>query len=248
MPENSKLSEKPATVVIIEDDLRARQELQELLEFDNYNVISCSGANDLDRITDRSKVDLYLVDIGLRDANGLDLVKKIHSQSHAGLIIVSGRNESSDKIVGLQLGADDYITKPFNPRELSARVGSLIRRIKNTSEMSPISGTSKVDNFKDVQFSNIILSGNLRCLIDSNGTKVKLTTAEFEILYLLVSSPNKVFTRESIITNLKGQEWAGYDRAIDGLVSRLRKILKSIDPSVPFIKTIHGTGYSFIGM
>jgi len=239
------ISQSKAKVAVVEDDPSIRRELREMLEYENFEVFTCDSGACVARLSRSDDIDIFLVDIGLPDISGLELVQFLKANTHAGVLIVSGRSNETDKVVGLQLGADDYVTKPYNARELTARIHSVLRRTKyheSQSQQTKVSSVSK----NSLTFAEITLDAKKRVLVNTSIGEAELTTAEFETLYLFASNPDVVFSRDDLISSLKGKEWAGYDRAIDGLVSRIRKKLKIFDKEKVFIRTVHGTGYMFI--
>lgn len=235
---------KNTTIAVLEDDLETAEEIREALTMLSAQITIVSSAGELFELSRQKLVDIFLVDLGLPDASGLDVVRAIRTSSSAGVIILSGRVSETDLVVGLELGADDYIKKPFSPRELSARVSSLARRLNMGLHIDQIP-EAKLEEDEKIEFGGWTLSTDSRQLFAPDGALVATTTSEYELLKLIVSNPGRVLSRETIIVDLKGYNWAGYDRAIDGLVSRLRKKIKKHEPDGSYIKTVHGIGYVF---
>ncbi len=232
-----------ATILITEDDPDVRELISGILAGEGHRILSAKNAAEFRALEKERGIDLYLMDLALPDDNGLALAKEIRDRSDAGIIIVSGRTSETDHVLGLEFGADDYVTKPFRPRELVARVNAVLRRRKiGTSHNGNPHGVEgrTVLGFCGWQFD--LAARNLR---SPEGTDTPLTTAEFELLRALADAPQRVHTRDSLLNNVHGREWAGFDRGIDGLVSRLRKKIEP-DPRHPeIIKTIRGVGYIF---
>ena len=185
-----------------------------------------------------TSVDLILLDLGLPGEDGFDLTRYLRQHWHGPIIIVTGRGESVDRVVGLELGADDYVTKPFDLRELLARVRTVLRRTSERSSSSAANGSTLL-------FSGFRLDPGSHSLIDPHGKLVDLTTGEFALLKILLEHPNRVLSRDDLMTGLHGRDAGPFDRAIDVQISRLRRKIE-IDPARPeIIKSVRGAGYLF---
>lgn len=183
----------------------------------------------------RHKPDLVIIDLGLPDMDGLNLVRQLMDTCQTGVMILSGRNSLPDKVLGLELGADDYISKPFDPRELVARANSILRRMEKMTAQQSFSERPS----KQAQFSHWNFDPRTLTLTNPNGQEEVLSTAEAEILLSLLKSPKQILSREQL---LKERD-SGFDRCIDVRMSRIRKKLET-DPSNPrLIKTVYGAGY-----
>jgi DNA-binding response OmpR family regulator len=222
------------TILIIDDDEKLNNLLSEYLTKFNFKVVTSYSADDGIRKLKAEQPELLILDIMLPGKDGFEACKEIRKESSIPIIMLTARGEVTDRIVGLELGADDYLPKPFEPRELVARIQSLFRRI----EAKDYSGVLKIGNFVVDFNKQIVLMGN---------SPVDLTTAEFTIFSILLKNSGRVLTRDKIMDALKGMDWDVYDRSIDVLISRLRQKLND-DPKKPkYIKTIWGSGYKFIG-
>ena len=225
-------------VLIVEDDDVARAKLAGYLETAGHRVSEAIDGGELRRIMASDPVDLVLLDINLPGEDGLDLTRFIRASYDVGVILVTGRTDDVDRIVGLEIGADDYITKPFNPRELLARVKTLLRR--TTAHAPSVSGTKGVRTFSGWRFD----TGSRR-LVSPEGDRVALTRAEFELLNAMIAHPGTVLTRERLLGCITHRSWEPGDRTVDVLVRRLRQKLE-VDPKSPeLIITAHGEGYMF---
>jgi len=225
-------------VLIVEDDAVARTKLAGYLETAGHRVSEAIDGRGLRQVMLSDPVDLVLLDINLPGEDGLDLTRFIRTNSDVGIILVTGRTDDVDRIVGLEIGADDYITKPFNPRELLARVKTLLRR--TTARASPVSEARTFWSFSGWRFDT-----RSRRLVSPTGDKVALTRAEFELLNALIAHPGTVLTRERLLGCITHRSWDPGDRTVDVLVRRLRQKLE-IDPQSPeLIITVHGEGYMF---
>jgi DNA-binding response OmpR family regulator len=229
------------TILILEDDRDTLEEVEEALSNEGFITLSANNMQTLQSLNKQHVIDLFLIDINLPDGNGLALTREIRGESEVGIIIVSGKTSEIDRVVGLEMGADDYISKPFSSRELLARVHTVLRRTYGRTFPQPI-----IDNGGDIiEFLDWKLDLDSHHLIAKDGKGTELTTAEFDLLKTFVKSPNRVLSRDFLLNQLHGLDWAGYDRGVDGLISRLRKKLKDCSDTgtVPLIKTVYGAGY-----
>ena len=231
------------TILVLEDEPLILDEVRETLVDDGFNVLSAGTAAEFWVLAETHRIDLFVLDLMLPDGNGLEIAKTIRQKSDVGLIILTGKKGETDRVVGLEIGADDYVTKPFSPRELSARVSSVLRRTKGS--FYPGDGVGDPGKAEVVVFADWTLDLAARHLLAPDGNDVHLTTAEFELLSAFIEGPNRVHSRDYLMDRVHGRDWAGYDRGIDGVVSRLRKKLKSGNGGPDIIKTIRGAGYMF---
>jgi DNA-binding response OmpR family regulator len=230
------------TILILDDNITILEEIAEALVDEGFHVLMAETGKELWELADNQPVDLFLLDLMLKGESGLNIAKQLRSKSDVGIIIVTGKSGETDRVLGLELGADDYITKPFSPLELLARVRSVLRRTKGSSYPGLVQQPA---GQVIVEFYGWKLDMGACHLVDPEGMPVPLTTAEFELLRSFVDSPNQVLSRDYLLDSIHGREWAGYDRGIDGLVSRLRRKIKPPADSPPLIKTMRGTGYMF---
>ena len=202
---------------------------------EGYTVVTATTATDARRQLEQQEIDLVLLDINLPDGDGLTLAREIRQRSQIGIIFVSGRDDDIDRIVGLEIGADDYVTKPYNPRELLARVRGLLRRSESRAASSLITR----------QFEGWHLDTLRRTLNQHDGAPVELTRAELEILELFTRHPGETLSRERLMATVTHRSWHPGDRTVDVLIRRLRRKLET-DPANPvMIRTVHGEGYMF---
>ena len=236
-----------AKVLVLDDEPLILELLQTSLSQDGFNVLCANSEKEFWNTVKLHEINLFLLDLNLPDGNGLNIAKKIRETSNVGIIILSGRTDEIDRIVSLELGADDYVTKPYSPRELSARITSVLRR-SNSSVYQFEDGTQKIDETTNsVYFDGWELQPDSRRVIAPNDEEVELTTTEFDFLKAFVTRPNRILTRQQLMDVTKGQDWASYDRAVDGLVRLLRrKVLpKKAQGQTQYIKTVRGIGYMF---
>jgi two-component system OmpR family response regulator len=232
---------------VVEDDPRIRELLKTSLESEGFSVFEAATSETLYRTLADECIDLITMDILLEGENGLDLVRDIRQHSEIPIILVTGRVDLIDTVLGLELGADDYITKPFLIRELIARVRSVLRRARISAVSAARIRPAETENqFDFLKFGNWTLIPASRELRDANGDPMALTTTEYDLLEIFVSSPQRVLTRDHLMETLNGRNWQPNDRVIDNHVAQLRKKLESTDES-EWIKTVRGVGYLFTG-
>ena len=221
------------------------------LSEEGYDVKTARTTAEFRAARAADEIDIYLIDVGLGDGNGFALVKEIRQSSKAGIIMLTGRNSETDQVVGLEIGADDYVTKPFRIRELAARVNAVYRRtMSRRDDLPAVTGAAQAHNHApvvDFIFDGYKVSTSGRCLWGPDGAEIMLTTAEFDLLTALLRRRGQVFDRDQLMTAIKGRDWESYDRAIDGLVSRLRRKIPSGDRASHYVRTVHGVGYCFTG-
>ncbi len=222
------------TILIIDDDEKLNELLTDYLSKFDFKVISAAHPEDGLRMLKRNPPDLVILDVMMPDMDGFTACKEIRHESSLPIIMLTARGDVSDRIVGLELGADDYLSKPFEPRELLARIQAILRR----SSDSPGSDIAK--------FGNLVVDFK-RHQVLLNGEHVILTAMEFDILSQFVKNTGRVLDRNQILEQMRGIDWQPDNRSVDVLVSRLRQKLKD-DPKNPgLFKTIRGTGYMFLG-
>lgn len=236
-----------AKVMVLDDEPLILELLQTSLSRDGFSVLCASSEEEFWNTVKLHEINLFLLDLNLPDGNGLNIAKKIRETSNVGIIILSGKTDEIDRIVSLELGADDYVMKPYSPRELSARISSVLRRTNSSVFRTGDDAQKPVGTASSVRFDGWELQPESRRVIAPNGEEIELTTTEFDFLKAFVTRPNQVLTRQQLMDATKGQDWVCYDRAVDGLVSRLRrKIIPGKDATQShYIKTVHGIGYMF---
>lgn len=228
-------------ILIVEDDFASRSLLFSYFENEGYRVSETDRGEDLLEKVKTDEVDLVLLDINLPGKDGLTLTRELRAESKVGIILVTSKGDEIDRIVGLELGADDYVTKPFNPRELLVRAKNLLWRVKDTSTVS----TTDTDNVHT--FEGWVLDSKKRLLVTPENTQERLPEGEFKLLQALVSSPGLVLSRDQLMDAIHDREWTPNDRSVDVMVGRLRKKLRDNPASPHFILTAHGAGYVFAG-
>ena len=222
-------------ILIIDDDIQLTELLIEFLSSYKYNVVAKQTPKEGLGYLEKKGAEVIILDIMLPEMDGFQVLRKIRENSSTPVIMLTARGEVTDRIVGLELGADDYLPKPFEPRELLARIQSILRRTHSSAAI--------VEN---VHFKGLSIDKNKQeVLLDDK--LVSLSTTEYDALLIFIEHSNETLDREYLVENLRGISWQSYDRSIDVLVSRLRGKLGETPNKTRFIKTIHGVGYKFIG-
>lgn len=235
-------------VLAVDDEPDILFLLQNALQDEGYEVLTATTAAEFRTLYSNNDISIYLVDVALPDGNGFRLVRELRRVTKRGILMLTGRASETDHVVGLEIGADDYIVKPFRIRELVARVNAVYRRtvVFDAGSLPEVARADNPPTTVDFEFDKYQLSINARQLWHKENGEIELTTAEFDLLLALLRRRGQVFGREQLMTAMKGREWESYDRAIDGLVSRLRRKLHIAGGRVNFIRTVHGVGYSFV--
>ena len=226
-------------VLIVEDEVVTRTTLKSLFEAEGYNVFESENGDQMHDFFENHAINLVIMDINLPGKNGLILAREVRDRKNVGLIFLTGRDNDVDRILGLEIGADDYLTKPFNPRELTIRARNLLSRTTNSSEDDDLPSR--------VSFNGWTLDGDSRSLISPNGKEFRLPRSEFRALHLFLSNPGKILTREQLIMEMTGRELRPNDRTVDVTIRRIRKHFESDPTDEELIVTIHGEGYRFCG-
>ena len=223
-------------ILMIDDDVQLTELVHEFLGSQKYEVISKHTPEEGLEFLKKNVVDIIILDIMLPGMDGFQVLRKIREEISIPVIMLTARGEVTDRIVGLELGADDYLPKPFEPRELLARIQSIIRRSHSDAAI--------IDH---VEFKDLSID-KTRQEVLLEGESISLSTTEYEALILFIEHAGEPLDREFLVENLRGISWQSYDRSVDVLVSRLRVKLGETPNNNRFIKTIHGVGYKFIGV
>ncbi len=225
-------------ILVVDDDPGLRELLQQYLTEQGYEVAAVNDGGAMEQHLAQQPADLVILDLMLPGEDGLTLARKLRAQGAQPIIMLSARGEDIDRIIGLEVGADDYLAKPFNPRELLARIRAVLRRKESAKPESeePASGIFSFGPWRlDVNAHQLVL----------NGEEVSLTAGEFNLLRIFVEHPNRVLSRDLLMDLIKGYERTPFDRSIDVRVTRLRRKIED-DPAAPvYIRTVWGEGYLF---
>jgi DNA-binding response OmpR family regulator len=231
-------------ILVVDDDPRVRDMLGRYLEDEGFQVCQANDGDAMRRQIADTEFDLILLDLGLPGTDGLTLAREIRDASQVPIIIVTGKGDVVDRVVGLEVGADDYITKPFHLREVLARVRSVLRRAPSSAQGAG-STPSHAEAGERFGFAGWQLDLAKRELVAPDGGSVTLTTGEFDLLTAFVRHPNRSLDRDRLMDLARGRDWNPFDRSIDTQVGRLRKKIEP-DPKNPdLIKTVRGLGYIF---
>jgi two-component system, OmpR family, response regulator len=235
MPEPSR-----PHILVIDDDPQIRGLLQEYLTENELRVSVASTSAEMSRILNEAAIDLVILDLRLGGEDGMAIARSLREQSGIPIVMLTGVREEADRVMGLELGADDYLTKPFSPRELLARIRTVIRRTRSAQP-----GASQEQEIRAYRFGEFEINLRTRRLRRNNGGQIALSNGEFNLLVALVASPERVLTRDQLLEASRVYDNEVYDRAIDIQVLRLRRKIEP-NPSQPtFIVTERGAGYVF---
>ncbi len=224
-------------ILIVDDDRDIRDLLARFLERNRFRVTTARDGRDARRAWINGHYQLVVLDLMLPGESGLDLARWMRSQGNVPIIMLTAMGDETDRIIGLELGADDYVPKPFNPRELMARMRAVMRRTAERDERKP-EGDVRV-----LRFAGWVLEPLRRRLLNPDGVEVPLTGGEYELLLALLDRANRVLTRDMLLDLLRGRQAGPFDRAIDVAISRLRRKLEDDGRNAQVIKTVRGGGY-----
>ena len=227
-------------ILIVEDETVTRNTLKSIFEAEGYDVFEATDGTQMHRILSAQEIDLVIMDINLPGENGLMLARELRENANTALMFLTGRDNEVDKILGLEIGADDYITKPFNPRELAIRARNLLQRTMTET----VKDTSNVEYYR---FNGWTLDINKRSLINPEGEEYKLPRSEFRAMLHFCENPGKIQTREDLLRKMTGRELKPQDRTVDVTIRRIRKHFEDHADTPEIIATIHGEGYRFCG-
>jgi two-component system OmpR family response regulator len=228
-----------AHILVVDDDSQIRQLAAKLLREHGHRVSLARDGREMWHALDTAAIDLVILDIMLPGGNGLDLCRELRARTQLPIIMVTALGSDTDRIVGLEIGADDYLAKPFNPRELLARINAVLRRAQTST------GAARRDGHL-MTFDGWMLDTRRRELTNRDGIIVDLSTGESDLLVTFLDYPQRVLSRDQLMDSAKNRIATGYDRAIDIQVSRLRRKLDASEDGQAMIKTIRGTGYMFV--
>ena len=228
-------------VVAIDDDAAMRQLISEYLQQNDLRVTTVATGSELQKVLAENPVDVVVLDLRLAGEDGMQIARQLRETSAIPIIIVSGRNDEADRVMGLELGADDYLTKPFSPRELLARVRAVLRRYHRENESAPLRDEKR----RAYRFGEWELNLRTRRLTGPDGARIELTNGEFSLLQAFCAAPQRVLSRDQLLDLSRLHSAEVYDRSIDVQILRLRRKIE-VDPTQPeYIKTERGAGYLF---
>lgn len=231
---------EPELVLVVDDDPRIRQMLSRYFEGEGYRVSLAGDGREMRNRLDKAPADIVLLDLGLPGEDGLSLARELRAHSDVPIIMLTGRDDVVDRVVGLEIGADDYVTKPFHLREVLARVRGALRRRRPPAAFVP-----EVQSSETFCFEGFCLDVSRRRLTSPDGREISLTTAEFDMLCTLVRHAGRVLNRDLLMDLTRGRSLEAFDRVIDAQIARLRRKIEK-DPRRPeLIKSVRGVGYVF---
>ena len=226
-------------ILVVDDHADIRDLLKRFLEQHGYRVTCARDGREMKKLLEHSTIELIVLDLMLPGEDGLTLCRELRVHSAIPIVMLTAMGEDMDRIIGLEMGADDYLAKPFNPRELLARIKAVLRRSQPHEE---INNDEKVMRY---HFAHWQLDMARRELIDTDGLSISLSTAEFDLLKVFLERPQRVLSRDQLLDLARGREAQAFDRAIDTQVSRLRRKLERDAKNPELIKTVWGGGYLF---
>jgi len=221
-------------LLVVDDKAEIRKLLKSYFTQEGFDVVTAADGQEALFIARQEKPDLVLLDLMMPEMNGYDFLRAFNRESNTPVIILTAKLDESDKVLGLELGADDYVVKPFSPRELTARVRAVLRRVEKGQQ-------KEVDILR---YGNIRIDFQAR-LVMVGDRMVELTPSEFELLATMISSPGKVFTRLELLEHLQGTAYEGYERTIDVHIRNLRTKIEPDAANPKYIETVYGVGYRF---
>jgi two-component system OmpR family response regulator len=229
-----------AHILVVDDDGEVRQLIVRFLRAHGYRASAARDGVEMREVLAAAKVDLIVLDVMLPGVTGLDLCREVSGRSSVPIIMLTAKGEDTDRIVGLELGADDYLAKPFNPRELLARIRAVLRRAAARPDADqPIGG-------RMISFAGYTLDTQRREVIAQDGVVIDLSGGEYDLLLAFIAHPNRVLSREQLLEFSRNRAAEPFDRSIDVQVSRLRRKLESGANAAVLIKTVRGAGYIFV--
>jgi len=232
----------PFCILVVDDEEDVRDLIVESLSSSGYEVLEAGSGAAMREVLAKRVPNLVLLDIGLPGEDGLSLARYLRERYDLGIIMVTGAGEVIDRIIGLEVGADDYLAKPFDPRELRARIKSVQRRYQRSSSAPADTDTAQGEQLR---FGPYVLDLTAQRL-DRGDEEIPLTHMEFELLKIFAERPNRVLTRDQILNLTQNRDWDPYDRSIDIRIARLRRKIET-DPAKPnYIRTVRGAGYKFV--
>jgi two-component system, OmpR family, response regulator len=232
-------------ILVVDDDANVRRMVIEYLSSHGFEVLEADGGSAMRRQIEQTLPDLILLDVRLPGEDGLTIARFLRERYDVGIIMLTAARDVVDRVVGLEIGADDYVSKPFDPRELLARIKSLMRRLqaKAPAAATPAACSSERPR---MPIGRCLLDPASRQLFDPNGVELPMTAMEFALLQAFLANPNRVLSRDQLLTLTRNREWEPFDRSIDICIARVRRKIER-DPAQPMaIRTVRNSGYMYV--
>lgn len=232
-----------AKLLIVEDEVVTRQTLARLFQQEGYEVFDAADGKQMENIMAQQPVDLIIMDVNLPGQSGLELAESLREQKNIGLVFLTGRDSDEDRLLALELGADDYLIKPYNPKELTIRVRNLYRRIEHSQQPNE----PKVEGSREFHFNGWVLDCDSRCLHSPDKKMFRLPKSEYRAMELFLTQPGKIHDRETLVRKMLDRDLRPNDRTVDVAIRRIRRHFEAHPETPNLITTIHGEGYRFVG-
>jgi DNA-binding response OmpR family regulator len=232
-------------IVVCDDETELRDTIKEYLETRGYCVAGAADGAALDRLLDQGGVGAIILDVTMPGEDGLSILKRIRGTHRVGVIMLTASAELVDRIVGLELGADDYLAKPVAFRELEARLRAVMRRMAECAAITPAEADTKVGASPPIAFAGFVMNRDAAQLFDANGVEIALTPLEYRLLRVLVENPGRVLNRDQLLEMAHDRGWDPMDRSIDIRISRIRRKIEANPAKPALIRTVRGLGYVF---
>jgi two-component system phosphate regulon response regulator OmpR len=233
-------------ILAVDDDPAVCELLEDYLSDNGFAVLTAADTQTARKVLDEHAVSAVLLDVGLPGEDGLSFARYLREHHDVAIIMVSGAGDTLDRIIGLEVGADDYVSKPFEPRELLARLKSVIRRYQRTTPPGPGEAAAPSGDTRRIAFGRCTLDIDTYQLFGPDGGEIPITNMEFDLLRVFADRPNRALSRDQLLNLTQNRDWDPFDRSIDIRIARLRKKIES-DPEKPqVIKTLRGVGYIYI--
>ncbi len=233
-------------ILIVDDEAAVRRLLVDGLEPEGFAVFQAATGAQLLEVLAAQRIDLITLDLSLAGEDGLKLARDVRMRKNIPIVMITGKSDPIDRVVGLELGADDYIAKPFHMREVLARIRAVLRRYQPSQTPLMAAGSAPAAGGRYL-FDGLTLDRSRRELKTEAGAVIDLTTTEFDLLAIFLDAPGRVLSRDQIMDQLKGHDWSPLDRSIDSMVARLRRKIEPENETPKLIKTVRGVGYVFAG-
>ena len=230
------MSDVNPLILVVDDDPDIRRLVAEFLSREGFEVEAAADATAMDALLARRRPDIVVLDLMLPGEDGLSICRRLRAADGPAVLILSAKSDEIDRVVGLEMGADDYLVKPFGPRELLARIRAILRRVAERPAAMPT---------RRFAFDRFVIDLDARQLADEAGASLALTSGEFDLLACFVQRPRRVLSRDQILDRLRGRTSEPFDRTVDMLVSRLRRKLAAASPEAELITTVRNSGYLF---